>query len=107
MSGTSNNAPRVRYVNNADPASTAGSGIGDGVAGLTQIQLGRQVHHLHQLGERALLELFIEFVGIDDNLLFDLQVLLDRYANLTPEMIDRLDAREIRDDLIVIDGGRR
>ncbi len=86
--------------------SKGGCSIGDGVAGLTQILLGRQVHHLHQLGERALLELFIEFVGIDDNLMFDLQFLLDRYSNLTPEMIDHLDAREIRDDLIVIDGGR-
>ncbi len=80
--------------------------IGDPVTDLTAIRMARQVRHHHRLGERALLELFIEFVGIDDNLLFDLQVLLDRYANLTPEMIDQLDAREIRDDLVVIDGGR-
>ncbi len=45
--------------------------------------------------------------GIDDNLLFDLQVLLDRYGHLTPKMIDQLDAREIQNDLIVIEGGRR
>ncbi len=83
--------------------------IGDAIPDLTRVRLGRQVRHLHQLGERSLLELFIEFVGIDDNLMFmfDLELLLDRYANLTPEMIDRLDAREIRDDLVVVEGGRR
>ena len=74
---------------------------------LTRIRFGRQVRHLHQLGERTLLEFMIEFVGADDNLMFDLQVLLDRYNRLTPKMIDRLDAREIRDGLIVVDGGRR
>ena len=80
--------------------------IGDAIPDLTRVHLGRQVRHLHQLGERALLELMIELVGTDDNLMFDLQVLLDRYGNLTPEMIDRLDAREIRDGLVVVDGGR-
>ncbi len=106
MSGTVNNAPRVRYVNNADPAAPAPGGQHND-AGLTQIQLGRQVHHLHQLGERALLELFIEFVGIDDNLMFDLQISLDRYGRLTPEMVDHADAREIQDGLIVIEGGQQ
>ena len=77
------------------------------IVDLTRLRLGRQVHHLHQLGERAVLELLIEFVGIDDGLMFDLRILLDRYANLTPEMIDRLDGREIRDGLIVVEGGRR
>ncbi len=81
--------------------------IGDVVADPTHIRLGRQVRHLHRLGERSLFELLIEFVGADDALMFDLQLLLDRYAQLTPEMIDRLDAREIRDDFIVIEGGRR
>ncbi len=81
--------------------------IVDVVADLTQIRLARQVRHLHHLGERPLFELLIEFVGIDDNLMFDLQVLLDRSANLTPEMIDQIDAREIRDGLVVVEGGRR
>ena len=80
--------------------------IGDAVADLTQIRLARQVRHLHQLVERSLLELLIEFVGIDDNLSLDLGLLLDRYARLTPEMIDRLDGREIRNDLVVVEGGR-
>ncbi len=77
------------------------------VADLSTVRLARQVKHVHGLGERTLLEIFIELVGIDDNLMFDLQVLLDRYANLTPEMIDRLDAREIRDSLVVLEGGQR
>ena len=88
----------------AEPASRPGGGA---IPDLARIRLGRQVRHLHRLGERALLELFIEFVGIDDNLLFDLQLLLDRYGNLTPEMIDRADAREIRDGLVVVEGGQR
>ena len=79
----------------------------DATAFIREIAFHHHVDHLHRLGERALLEFLIEFVGIDDNLMFDLQLLLDRYSNLTPEMIDRLDAREIRDDLVVIDGGRR
>ena len=81
--------------------------IGNAIPDLTRVRLGRQVRHLHQLGERSLLELFIEFIGADDNLMFDLQILLDRYARLTPEMIDRLDGREIRDGLVVVEGGRR
>ncbi len=80
---------------------------GDAIPDLTRIRLGRQVRHLHQLGERALLEFMIEFVGTDDNLMFDLQISLDRYGHLTPQMIDHLDAREIRDGLVVIDGGQR
>ena len=80
---------------------------GEVVADPTAVRFGRQVRHLHALGERALLELFIEFVGVDDNLMFDLRLLLDRYTNLTPEMIDRLDAREIRDGLVVVEGGLR
>ena len=81
--------------------------IGDAIPDLTRVRLGRQVRHLHRLGERAVLdELLIEFVGIDDGLMFDLQVLFDRYGRLTPEMIYRLDGREIRDDLVVVEGGR-
>ena len=79
----------------------------DAIAIIREIAFHRQVGHLHRLGERTLLEFLIKFVGVDDNLMFDLQVLLDRYANLTPEMIDRLDAREIRDDFVVIDGERQ
>ena len=81
--------------------------IGNAIPDLTRVRLGRQVRHLHQLGERSLLELFIEFIGADDNLMFDLQILLDRYARLTPEMIDQLDGREIRDGPVVVEGGRR
>ena len=81
--------------------------IGDVFVDLTRVRMTRQVHHLHQLGERSLLEILTEFVGIDDNLIFDLGLLLDRYARLTPEMIDRLDGREIRNDLVVVEGGRQ
>ncbi len=81
--------------------------VGAAISDLTRVRLGRQVRHLHGLGERPLLELFIEFVGIDDNLMLDLQLLLDRYGRLTPEMIDRLDAREIRDGLAVVEGFRQ
>ena len=81
--------------------------IGDVVVDLTRVRMARQIRHLHQLGERPLLELLTEFVGIDDNLMFDLGLLLDRYSRLTPEMINRLDAREIRNGLVAIDGGKR
>ena len=81
--------------------------IGDVVVDLTRVRMARQIRHLHQLGERPLLELLTEFVGIDDNLMFDLALLLDRYSRLTPEMIDRLDGREIRNGLAVVTGGRQ
>ncbi len=77
------------------------------VTDLMMVRVSRQVRHLHRLGERALLEFMIEFVGIDDNLMIDLRLQLDRYSRLSSEMIDLLDAREIQDDLIAIDGGRR
>ncbi len=76
--------------------------IGDVVVDLTRVRLGRQVHRLHLLGERTLLEFLIEFVGIDDNLSFDLGLLLDRYGRLTPEMIDALDGRELQMPLAVV-----
>ena len=49
-----------------------------------------------QQGTDRRLDFLIEFVGTDDNLMLDLHLLMDRYARLTPEMVDRLDAREIR-----------
>ena len=108
--GKARMAGTMEYSSKADPFANppeTWQRLGDVVADLTRARLGRQVRHLHRLGERSLLELLIEFVGTDDNLMFDLRVLLDRYAKLTPEMIDQLDAREIRNDLIVVEGGRR
>ena len=81
--------------------------IGNVIADLTRVRMARQVHHLHQLGERTLLEFLIEFVGIDDNLSFDLGLLLDRYGRLTPEMIDALDGRELQMPLTVVVGDRK
>ena len=105
VSSTHNDVRRRTYVNNADPATTARGGIiGDDVADLATVRMSRQVRHLHQLGERSLFELLVEFVGCDDGVILDLQILLDRDSRLTPQMINHLDAREIRNGWAVVEG---
>ena len=71
----------------------------------------RHVAHLCQLGDRAVDELLQE-IGAERSCMTAIEMKLKRYSGLDRDVIvaagaDRLEACEIRDGLVVVDGGRQ
>ena len=71
------------------------------------IRIGPLVSKVHRAGERTLLEYLIELVGNDPVLAVDAEELLHRYSRLDRDILEALDAVEIRPPLAIVDGGQR
>ena len=71
------------------------------------IRIGPLASKVHRAGERTFLEYLIELVGNDPVLAVDAEELLRRYSRLDRDILDALDAVEIRPPLAVVEGGGR
>ena len=68
------------------------------------VRVMRQVHHLHNLGPRPLLE-FLTELAVDLIVRDDIEHLLVRYGRLDPALVVALDAHDLRLPIVVIEGG--
>ena len=71
------------------------------------IRIGPLASKVHRAGERTFLEFLTELVGNDPVLAIDAEELLRRYSHLDRDILDALDAVEIRPPLALVNGGRR
>ena len=69
--------------------------------GADRERVARQVQHLHNLGPRPLLEFLLELAAIDE-VRDDIDLLLDRYHNLSPAMVAALDARNLKPQVFAV-----
>ena len=81
------------------------------IGSIRDIRRRRHVAHLCRLGDRAVDELLRE-IGAERSCMTAIEMKLERYSGLDRGVIaaaraDRLDAREIRDGLVEIEGGLR
>ena len=71
------------------------------------IRIGPLASKVHRAGERTFLEFLIELVGDDPVLAVDAEELLRQYSRLDRDILEVLDAVEIRPPLALVEGGRR
>ena len=66
------------------------------------VRITRDVQRLYELGPRPIYE-FLAEVAADPGVRLNIEICLERYARLTPEMIDAVGARELRPPVFAVE----